>query len=286
MGRGRVCRVERVRWEVGLPPSGVLRSAFVATPYGNVVGAGQPMVIGPAKVTGPAHSQHAAMCNMDQQPLPLPCEVAPSVMSMTGSIVKGSIRPASVGHANQASGHSELRLQAGHSAVWRTQCHPQTAMQPAHPTSRGVVIRGPATSHHAVHTSRVAPLKSGTAPPKSEAVQHTQSEGGAHLLTTQQLAVSSHSSASNYVDPTPLLARRPGRGRGKAVHVAPIPLVAWTPVRNGEVAPPLPKRTRTRMTEAHKSTLISQSDVEKHKTTNAAEWLADISYRKRMLTDS
>ena len=155
------------------------------------------------------------------------------VPANTGSIVKGSIRPANVGHANQANGHSELRLRAGHSAVWRTPCHPRTALQPADPTPRGVVISGPATSHHSVHTSRVAPLKSGTAPPKCEAVQHTQGEGGAHLPTTQQLAVSSHSSASIYVDPTPLLARRPGRGRGKAVQVAPIPLVAWTPARNG-----------------------------------------------------
>ena len=104
---------------------------------------------------------------------------------------------------------------------------------PPIPPPRGVVISGPATSHHSVHTSRVAPLRSGTAPPKSEAMQHTQGEGRANLLTTQQLAVSSHSSASIYVDPTPLLARRPGRGRGKAVQVAPIPLVAWTPARNG-----------------------------------------------------
>ena len=191
------------------------------------------MVIGPVKATGPFLSQHATMCKMVQQPLPLPCEVAPSVISMTGSIVKGSIRPANVGHANQANGHSELRLRAGHSAVWRTPCHPRTALQPADPTPRGVVISGPATSHHSVHTSRVAPLRSGTAPPKSEAMQHTQGEGRANLLTTQQLAVSSHSSASIYVDPTPLLARRPGRGRGKAVQVAPIPLVAWTPARNG-----------------------------------------------------
>ena len=51
------------------------------------------MVIGPVKATGPVLSQHATMCKMVQQPLPLPCEVAPSVISMTGSIVKGSIRP-------------------------------------------------------------------------------------------------------------------------------------------------------------------------------------------------
>jgi hypothetical protein len=206
---------------------GVLRPAPVATPYGNAVGAGQPMVIGPAKAIGPAHSQHAAMCKMDQQPLPLPCEVAPSVMSMTGNIVRGSIRPASVSHANEASSHFELRPHAGHSAVWKTQCHPHAALQPAHATPLGVVISGPATSNHSVHTPRVAPLRSSTAtstaPPKSEAVQHTQSESRAHMLTTQQLAVSSHSSTSNYVDITPLLARRPGRGRGKAVHVAPIP---------------------------------------------------------------
>jgi hypothetical protein len=43
-----------------------------------------------------------------------------------------------------------------------------------------------------------------------------------------------------------------------------------------EVAPPLPRRKRTRMSEAEKSTLISQTEVEKYKTTNAAEWLADI----------
>jgi hypothetical protein len=30
------------------------------------------------------------------------------------------------------------------------------------------------------------------------------------------------------------------------------------------------------MSEAEKSTLISQTEVEKYKTTNAAEWLADI----------
>ena len=95
----------------------VLRPASVAPPIGNAHGAGQPMVIGPAKATGPAHSQHAAMCRMDQQPLPLPCEMAPSVTSMTGSTVIGSIRPASVGHANQAGSHSELRLQGGHSTV-------------------------------------------------------------------------------------------------------------------------------------------------------------------------
>ena len=52
---------------------GVLRPASVATPLGNAHGAGQPMVIGPAKATGPAHSQHEAMCRMDQ---PLPCEMA------------------------------------------------------------------------------------------------------------------------------------------------------------------------------------------------------------------
>ena len=63
---------------------GAPRTASVATPLGNAVGAGQPIVIGPAKATGPAHSQHAAMGKMDQQPLPLPCEVAPSVMSMQG----------------------------------------------------------------------------------------------------------------------------------------------------------------------------------------------------------
>jgi hypothetical protein len=55
-------------------------------------------------------------------------------------------------------------------------------MQPFHPTHRGVIIHGLATSHHAVHTSSVAPLKSGTAPPMCEAVQHTQCNGGAHLL--------------------------------------------------------------------------------------------------------
>ena len=57
-----------------------------------------------------------------------------------------------------------------------------TAIRPSHLPSRGVVFRGPATSHHAVHTSSVAPLKSGTAPPMCEAVQHTQCNGGAHLL--------------------------------------------------------------------------------------------------------
>ena len=233
------------------------------------------MVIGPAKATGPAHPQHAAICKMDQQPMPLPCEVAPSVMSMTGSIVKGSIRLASVGHANQASGHSELRPQAGHSAAWRTQCHPQTDMQPFHPPPRGIVISGPATCHHSVHTLRVTPAWSCTAPPKSVVVQSTQSEGGAHMPTPLQPAVSSHSSASTYVDPTPLLARRPGRGRGKAV-VAHTPWVLCAPTGNGEVAPPLQTRTRKRMTEAEESTLISQPDVEKYKTNSAAEWLAEI----------
>ena len=107
----------------------------------------------------------------------------------------------------------------------------------------------------------------------SEAVQRTQSEGGAHLLTTQQLAVSSHSSASNYVDPTPLLARRPQAGGEEKPYSYLIPLVAWSPARNGEreVAPPLPKRKRTRMTEAEESALISQSDVEMYKTNSAAE---------------
>ena len=56
----------------------VLRPASVATPSGNAHGAGQPMVIGPAKATGPAHSKHEAMSRMDQQPLPLPCEVGSS----------------------------------------------------------------------------------------------------------------------------------------------------------------------------------------------------------------
>ena len=60
----------------------VLRPASVATPHGNAHGAGQPMVIGPAKATGPAHSKHEAMSRMDQQPLPLPCEMAPSVTGL------------------------------------------------------------------------------------------------------------------------------------------------------------------------------------------------------------
>ena len=115
----------------------VLRPASVAPPIGNAHGAGQPMVIGPAKATGPAHSQHAAMCRMDQQPLPLPCEMAPSVTSMTGNTVIGSIRPASVGHANQSGNHTELRLQGGHSTVWRSQCMPLAALQPAHPPPPG-----------------------------------------------------------------------------------------------------------------------------------------------------
>ena len=42
---------------------GAQRTASVATALGNAVGAGQPMVIGPAKATGPAHSQHAACSN-------------------------------------------------------------------------------------------------------------------------------------------------------------------------------------------------------------------------------
>ena len=254
----------------------VLRPASVATPSGNAHGAGQPMVIGPAKATGPAHSKHEAMSRMDQQPLPLPCEVAPSVMSMASNIVKGSIRPATVSCANEASSRTELRPQAGHSAVWTTQCHPHAALQPAHPTPIGAVISGPATSNHLVHTSRVAPIRSSIALRNSEAVRRTHSASEAHVLTTPHLSVSSHSSASNYVDITPLLAKRPGRGRGKAVQWAPNPLVVWTPVRSGEVAPPLPKRTRTRMTEAQKSTLISQSDVEMYKSNTAAEWLADI----------
>ena len=110
---------------------GVLRSASVATPYGNAVGAGQPMVIGPAKATGPAHPQHAAICKMDQQPMPLPCEVAPSVMSMTGSIVKGSIRLASVGHANQRPAATpscarkrDTRQRGGLNVILRLTCSP------------------------------------------------------------------------------------------------------------------------------------------------------------------
>ena len=252
----------------------VLRPASVATPHGNAHGAGQPMVIGPAKATGPAHSKHEAMSRMDQQPLPLPCEMAPSVTSMTRGTVTGSIRPASVGHANQAGSQSESRLQGGHSTVWRP--HTQAALQPSIPTPIGAVIRGPATSNHPVHTSRVAPIWSSIDLPKGKAVRRTHSASEAHVLTTQQLSVSSHSSASNYVDITPLLAKRHGRGRGRAIQVAPNPLVGWTHVMSGEVAPPLPKRTRTRMTEAQKSTLISQSDVEMYKSNNAAEWLADI----------
>ena len=253
----------------------VLRPASVATPIGNAHGAVQPMVIGPAKATGPAHSQHESMCRMDQQPLPLSCEMAPSVTSMTGNTVIGSIRPASVGHANQSGNHTELRLQGGHSTVRRSQCMPLAALQPAHPPPIGVVISGPATCHHSVHTLRVTPTWSCTAPPKGGVVQCTQSKGGAHMPTPLQPAVSSHSSASTYVDTTPLLARRPGRGRGKAV-VPRTPWVAWAPTGNGEVAPPLEKRTRKRMTEAEKSTLTSQADVEKYKTNSAAEWLAEI----------
>ena len=156
---------------------GVLQSASVATPLGNAHGAGQPMVIGPAKATGPAHPQHAAVCKMDQQPMPLPCEVAPSVISMTGSIVKGSIRPASVGHSK--SGQRQLRVAPSSGtlgSVEDSMSSSDCALQPAHPTPLGVVISGPTTSHHSVHTSRVAPLRSGTAPPKSEAMQHTQGE--------------------------------------------------------------------------------------------------------------
>ena len=149
--------------------------------------------------------------------MPLPCEMAPSVTSMTGITVTRSIRPACVGHANQAGSHPELRLQGGHSAVWRTQCKPQAALQPAHPPPHEARISGPATCHHSVHTLRVIPAWSCIAPPMSGAVQSTQSEGGAYVPTPLQPAVSSHSSASTYVDPTPRLATRPGRGRGKAV---------------------------------------------------------------------
>ena len=140
------------------------------------------MVIGPAKATGPAHSKHEAMSRMDQQPLPLPCEMAPSVTSMTRGTVTGSIRPASVGHANQAGSQSESRLQGGHSTVWRP--HTQAALQPSIPTPIGAVISGPATSNHPVHTSRVAPIWSSIDLPKGEAVRRTHSASEAHVLTT------------------------------------------------------------------------------------------------------
>ena len=81
---------------------------------------------------------------------------------------------------------------------------------------------------------------------------------------------------SQYLDPTPLLAKRQGRERGKAVQVTPTPWVTWAPTGNGQVEQPFPKRKRTRMPEEVKSTLKSQADVELYKTTAAAESLADI----------